>query len=86
MMIRTQVYLPEELHRELKLLASTKGVNYSSLIRQGAASVLEDDRAEKNNDAWKSFIGAGGRGGPNDVASRIDYYLYGGGSRWAKRK
>ncbi|MDP1722867.1 MAG: CopG family transcriptional regulator [Candidatus Gottesmanbacteria bacterium] len=87
MMIRTQVYLPEELHRDLKLLAAARMVNYSTLIRAGVARVLKDDQAKmKNSDAWKSFIGAGGKGGPKDVASRIDYYLYGGGSKWAKIK
>lgn len=87
MMIRTQVYLPEEMHRDLKLMASARGVNYSTLIRTGVIRVLKDDQTKKkNNNAWKSFIGAGGKGGPKDVASRIDYFLYGGGSKWAKLK
>lgn len=86
-MIRTQVYLPEEMHRDLKLMASARDVNYSTLIRIGVTRVLKDDQVKKkNSDAWKSFIGAGGKGGPKDVASRIDYYLYGGGSKWAKLK
>ena len=86
-MIRTQVYLPEEMHRDLKLMASARDVNYSTLIRIGVTRELKDDQVKKkNSDAWKSFIGAGGKGGPKDVASRIDYYLYGGGSKWAKLK
>ncbi|MBI5620948.1 hypothetical protein HY949_04155 [Candidatus Gottesmanbacteria bacterium] len=86
MMIRTQVYLPEELHRDLKLLAAARGVNYSSLIRSGVTNVLKHEQAKKKTDAWKSFIGAGGKGEPKDIAGRIDYYLYGGGSKWAKLK
>ena len=86
-MIRTQVYLPEEMHRDLKLLAAAQGVNYSTLIRTGVTHVLRDDQTKKkNSDAWKSFMGAGGKGGPKDISSRIDHYLYGGGSKWAKLK
>ncbi|MBI5613494.1 hypothetical protein HY947_01070 [Candidatus Gottesmanbacteria bacterium] len=85
MMIRTQIYMPEELHIQLKLLASSRKVNYSSLIRRGVAHVIKEEHAQKP-DAWKSFIGAGGKGGPRDTSKRIDYYLYGGGSTWAKRK
>lgn len=40
MMIRTQVYLPEELHRELKLLVHAERVNYSELIRDGVREVI----------------------------------------------
>ena len=77
-MIRTQVYLPEELHRELKLLAVARGVNYSTLIRTGATRVLKDDQAKKKNDDWKSFIGAGGRGKKvNGVRAIHDYYRHG---------
>ncbi len=34
---------------------------------------------------WRKFIGAAGKGGPKDVASTIDYYLYGEGNpKWGK--
>lgn len=79
MMIRTQIYMPEEMHRDLKLMASARGVNYSTLIRKGAAQVLKDDQdKKKNNDAWKSFIGAGGKGKKVDGVRVIhDYYRHG---------
>lgn len=78
MMIRTQIYMPEELHRELKLLAAARGVNYSTLIRTGATRVLRDDQArKKNSDAWKSFVGAGGKGKKTNAVRMIhDYYRY----------
>lgn len=72
------------MHRELMLMAKARGVNFSTLIREGARELTK--KAQKKSDAWKEFIGAGGKGGPKDLASRIDYYLYGGGSKWAKRK
>jgi len=34
---------------------------------------------------WKKFVGAV-KGEPRDVASKIDYYLYGDGNpKWGKR-
>jgi len=84
-MIRTQIYLPEELYQDLKLLASSGGENFSSLIRQGAKTVIREKSKSKKKD-WRRFIGAGGKGGPSDVASKIDYYLYGEGNpKWAGR-
>jgi len=85
-MIRTQVYLPEDLHRELKVLANIRRTNFSSLIREGARVVVDRTWKKKKTKDWgKGFIGAGSRGGPKDLSSRIDYYLYGGGSKWAKK-
>lgn len=83
-MIRTQVYLPEEMHRELMLMAKARRTNFSSLIREGVKEITK--KTQKKSDTWKEFIGAGGKGGSKNLASRIDYYLYGGGSKWAKRK
>lgn len=82
-MIRTQVYLPDDLHRDLKLLSTTSGLNFSELIREGVKVVVEKKRKKKA--FGKGFFGAGGTKGPKDLSSRIDYYLYGGGSEWAKK-
>jgi len=84
-MIRTQIYLPEDMHRDLKLLAKTERVNFSTLVRQGVEEVVSKRRQSKKKD-WRKFIGAGGKGGPKDLASKIDYYLYGEGNpKWAER-
>ena len=83
-MIRTQVYIPDDLHRDLMLLAKQEGTNFSTLLREGAAEVVQKKKAAKKRD-WRKFIGAAGKGGPKDVASKIDYYLYGKGNpKWAK--
>ena len=85
-MIRTQIYLPEALHGDLMLLAKQEGVNFSTLVREGAAGIVEKKRAARNKKSdWRKFIGAGGKDGPRDVASKIDYYLYGAGNpKWKK--
>ncbi len=41
-MIRTQIYLPEEIHVSLLTLAKKQGSTLSQLIRKGAAHVLKD--------------------------------------------
>lgn len=84
MMIRTQVYIPEDLHRDLMLLAKQEGVNFSKLVREGVEEVRKKRTKAKKND-WREFVGAGGRGGPKDLSSKIDYYLYGKGNpKWGK--
>ena len=40
-MIRTQIYLPEEIHSNLLKLASQTGTTLSKLIREGAEVVLK---------------------------------------------
>lgn len=84
-MIRTQVYIPDDLHGDLMLLARQEGVNFSSLVRDGVREVIKKKRAKRMGD-WRKFIGAGGKGGPKDLSSKIDYYLYGAGNpKWGKR-
>jgi hypothetical protein len=73
-MIRTQVYLPEDLHRELKLLAASSDTNFSQLIREGAELVV-NKKTKRGKKFGEGFIGAG-KGGPKDLSSKIDYYLY----------
>lgn len=74
-MVRTQIYLPEELHRDLKLLANTEGVNFSSLIREGAEEVIKKKKKSSRTD-WRRFVGAGKTGGvkTNAVKDIHDYY------------
>ncbi|KKU79054.1 MAG: hypothetical protein UY06_C0032G0011 [Candidatus Amesbacteria bacterium GW2011_GWA2_47_70] len=68
------------------LLAKTSGLNFSQLIREGAEEVKKKRAKTQKKRDWKKFIGAGGRGGPKDLSSKIDYYLYGEGNpKWAGR-
>ena len=86
-MIRTQVYLPDELFRDLKLIASNKEVRFSDLIRKGARAIVEDHKKKRvQKPLLRTLIGAGSQRGPKDLSRRIDYYLYGGGSKWANKK
>ena len=73
-MIRTQVYIPEDLHRDLMLLTKTSGENFSSLVRQGVQEVIKKRKKIKTD--WMKLAGAV-KGGEKEVASKIDHYLYG---------
>ncbi|CAN5314925.1 hypothetical protein BH10PAT1_BH10PAT1_1360 [soil metagenome] len=74
-MIRTQIYLPDDLYNDLKLLAQTGNKNISQLIREGAKILLEKKAKKKKFDPWKDFIGKG-KGGPKDLSKNLDHYLY----------
>jgi len=46
-MIRTQIYLPEDVHTSLQKLANKKGTTLSKLIREGAETVLKKHYGKK---------------------------------------
>lgn len=71
-MKRTQVYLPDELYYDLKLMAASGEMNFSELIRKGAEVVVKKKKKKKFGEG---FIGAI-KGGPKDLSSNLDYYLY----------
>lgn len=78
-MIRTQVYLPDEQYKDLQMLVALGKGNFSQLIREGVDEVIKKKKGAKKVkkfDPWKDFIGKGPRGGPKDLSSKIDYYLY----------
>lgn len=77
-MKRTQVYLPESLHRDLMLLAKQEGTNFSSLIRKGGEQLIAEIKKKKKKNWGKGFIGAGSKRGPQNLSQKIDQYLYGG--------
>ena len=69
-MIRTQVYLPDKVNTELKMLARAEGVNYSSLVREGVVLIIEQKKT-----GWVApLAGLVGKskGGPKNVASNVN--------------
>lgn len=74
-MIRTQVYIPDDLHREAVLLAKREGVNFSTIVREGIAEVVKKKKVKRNKEWGKEFFGAL-KYGPKDLSTRInDIYL-----------
>lgn len=77
-MNRTQIYIPDDLRNELDLLVAAGEGKLSDLVREGISLVVKKKRkkGKKKFDPWKDFVGKGPRGGPSDVSSNHDYYLY----------
>ncbi|KKQ92708.1 MAG: hypothetical protein UU16_C0044G0010 [Candidatus Woesebacteria bacterium GW2011_GWA2_40_7] len=78
-MVRTQVYIPDEQYSELQLMVAMGAGTFSELIREGINEIIKKKRKVKNIkkfDPWKDFVGKGPRGGPKDLSSNLDYYLY----------
>ena len=80
-MIRTQIYLPETLYRDIKLRAKAKGEPAAQLIREVLEQgmyVSEPAPAYKKRRGLASLAGELNiKGGPADLSRRIDDYLYG---------
>ncbi len=78
-MIRTQIYIPETLHTKLQRLAEEKRQPMAALVRQ----FIEDGVRTTGQDisgktTIKQLLQIQARGGPNDLSTNLDHYLYGG--------
>ena len=71
LMIRTQVYLPDEIHNDLMLVAEAQQVTVSHLIRQGALKIIKEKMKPNRKGEWREFVGAW-KGGAKDVSSKIN--------------
>lgn len=81
-MIRTQLYLPEELYTRLKLMAKREKKPTAQLIREKLhAGILRDEK--KQPTAGEALLGLAELGKKlnihlePDFSSKIDDYLYG---------
>jgi len=86
-MLRTQVYLPEELDRELKLLAKKENKAVAKLIRELLHDGLVKRKRRKKNagDTLLEIAKLVGKG-PKDLSSNLFDYLYGKKSDYARKK
>ena len=72
-MIRTQIYLPEDLFNEAKLFAQASGKKFSHIVREGLEAIVK--KGEKKSAAWKNFIGAyKGKIGKSGLELIKEYY------------
>ncbi len=76
MMIRTQIYLPEDIHKRLLSLRQIWGKSAAQMIREALESYLAGSQGEGKNDLLK-LADLKLSGGPKDLSSKIDDYLYG---------
>lgn len=85
MIITTNIRLPEEQWKSLKIMAVHAGTSVSALVRQAIGGLLQAaDFPSKQTparqktlkrDPFYDVIGLGS-GGPSDDSTRHDHYLY----------
>ena len=78
-MIRTQIYLDEQLHRDLNLLARQEKESMAevarNILKEGIKKRKKTDMSGKGT--LQSLLIIKAKGGPRDLSRNIDYYLYG---------
>ncbi|NCP47412.1 hypothetical protein AUJ42_01580 [Candidatus Collierbacteria bacterium CG1_02_44_10] len=70
-MIRTQIYLPDDIYEDLQLISQSSKLNISQLIREGAKKEIKARTKQINKDDWKQFAGAL-KTGPKDLSLKIN--------------
>lgn len=80
--IRTQVYLPAELHRRLRAAAHRRGVSMAELIRESAGALLDKSEGAGPLDQVVGLVA----NAPRDLSEGHDKYLYGDKSKQQKSR
>ena len=73
-MIRTQIYIPETLHQRARGVARSKKQSVANLYRNFIANSLE---RETQTGDLTSLANLNLKGGPKNLSSDIDKYIYG---------
>ena len=87
MLVRTQVYLPEEDVQMIATLAMQRKVPKARIIREVVRDGVKsmDDKKMARKSAYKALeaISKMGLSGPTDLSENMDEYLYGKKSKYA---
>lgn len=79
-MIRTQIYIPEAIHSQLLQLAKAKSSSMAEITREFIETGLKKsqniDRSGKT--VMRKLLNLRLTGGPKDLSTNLDHYLYGG--------
>lgn len=81
-MKRTQIYLPEDLYREIAHLAEKEGKPKAQIIRERLKANLASTRVGKAKNAGEALLELAELGkkfnikGPKNLSVTIDKYLY----------
>jgi predicted DNA-binding protein len=79
-MLRTQIYLAENIHTRLNQIKKVKGVSMGRLIRKYIEKGIEEETVEDNG-LWK-LASLGIKGGDPNLSKNYKQYLYG---KWRKQ-
>lgn len=83
-MERTTIILSEQLRQQAQVLARSRGITLSELIRRQLALALRKKKPVRSEDPLFRPRRLMSPGGPSDVAARHDDYLYGKKGRSSK--
>ena len=83
-MIRTQIYIPETLHERAKLIAKNKKQSLANVYRSFITQGLESTQQKQAQKGLDFLINLKLKGGPKDLSTNIDHYLYGGPKKKTK--
>jgi hypothetical protein len=87
-MVRTQIYLPQQLHTDLKLLAKQEEESVAAIVRRIIFEGMREIRKKSGSPA-KVLLKIAGMGGktrtPKDLSANLIKYLYGEKSTYARR-
>jgi plasmid stability protein len=82
---RTQIYIDEDLDRDLRAVAAAEGRSAADLIREAVRRYLAERGGGGTADPIAAMIGAVS-GLPSDAAAEHDRDLYGPGSTGRRRR
>jgi len=75
-MLRTQVYLPEALRQELDIVAKKEKKPTAQIIRELLSEGVRSRHKETVGEALTKLADLGVKGGPSNLSTNIDKYLY----------
>ncbi len=77
-MTRTQLYLQSSQYEDIKRLAKTTNQTFAEVVREFIDEGLKQKRLKTPGRGLASLAELGITGGPPDLASNLDEYMYGG--------
>jgi metal-responsive CopG/Arc/MetJ family transcriptional regulator len=74
-MLRTQLYLPEDLRREIDVVAKREKKPAAQVIRELIKTGMSARQQESVGQAFAKLAGVRAKG-PTDLSTNLDAYLY----------
>lgn len=75
-MFRTQIYIPEPVHREAKMLAKKRKEPLAMVLRRFIIAGMKEEKKKVKKRSLSSLARLGVKGGPKNLSGNIDKYLY----------
>lgn len=75
-MLRTQIYIPKEIHEKLWRLSELHGESIAKIIRDFIELGIQKINDPTGKATLRAIAKLNIKGGPSDLSSRLDWYLY----------